>query len=130
MLESQFPNAVFTYHEQVTEMICRIWHGWTTHANADTYERLLREEVFVGIHGRHIAGFHGIELLRRALVDEVEFSTMMGSTRSTPCGRLQAKIMKWLSYLRPHVLCCPTSTRDLRTSRCEFHAVRELSEAK
>jgi hypothetical protein len=61
----------------VTEMICRIWHGWTTHANSDTYERLLREEVFVGIHGRHIAGFHGIELLRRPLTDEVEFSTMM-----------------------------------------------------
>ena len=47
-------------------MICRIWHGWTTHANADAYERLLREEVFVGIEGRQIAGFHGIELLRRA----------------------------------------------------------------
>lgn len=58
-------------------MICRIWHGWTTHANADTYERLLREEVFVGIRGRHIAGFRGIELLRRALVDEVEFVTLM-----------------------------------------------------
>jgi heme-degrading monooxygenase HmoA len=58
-------------------MICRIWHGWTTHANADPYEHLLREEVFVGIHGRHIPGFHGIELLRRALADEVEFVTMM-----------------------------------------------------
>jgi heme-degrading monooxygenase HmoA len=58
-------------------MICRIWHGWTTHANADGYERLLREEVFVGIHGRNIAGFHGIELLRRALANEVEFATMM-----------------------------------------------------
>lgn len=58
-------------------MICRIWHGWTTHANADTYERLLREEVFVGIHGRHIAGFQGIELLRRPLADEVEFVTIM-----------------------------------------------------
>src|SRR5262245_16561441 len=58
-------------------MICRIWHGWTTHANADAYERLLREEVFVGIAGRHIAGFHGIELLRRTVGDEVEFQTMM-----------------------------------------------------
>ena len=58
-------------------MICRIWHGYTTHANADTYERLLREEVFAGIHGRHIAGFRGIELLRRPVADEVEFVTMM-----------------------------------------------------
>lgn len=58
-------------------MICRIWHGWTTHANADVYERLLRDEVFVGIHGRDIVGFRGIDLLRRPVGDEVEFSTMM-----------------------------------------------------
>lgn len=58
-------------------MICRIWHGWTTHANADVYERLLRDEVFVGIHGRDIVGFRGIDLLRRPFEDEVEFSTMM-----------------------------------------------------
>ena len=58
-------------------MISRIWHGWTTPANADAYERLLREEVFVGIHGRRIAGFHGIELLRRSLANEIEFVTVM-----------------------------------------------------
>jgi len=58
-------------------MICRTWHGWTTPANADAYERLLREEVFRGIAGRNIAGYHGIELLRRATGDEVEFQTMM-----------------------------------------------------
>ena len=58
-------------------MICRIWHGWTTHANADAYEGLLREEVFAGIHGRHIVGFNAIELLRRPLTNEVEFMTMM-----------------------------------------------------
>jgi antibiotic biosynthesis monooxygenase (ABM) superfamily enzyme len=58
-------------------MICRVWHGWTNHANADAYERLLREEVFRGIAGRNIAGYHGIELLRRNAGDEVEFSTVM-----------------------------------------------------
>jgi heme-degrading monooxygenase HmoA len=58
-------------------MICRVWHGWTTRANADGYERLLREEVFRGIAGRAIAGYHGIELLRRAAGDEVEFVTLM-----------------------------------------------------
>jgi hypothetical protein len=31
-------------------MISRIWHGWTTHENADKYERLLRAEVLPGIH--------------------------------------------------------------------------------
>jgi heme-degrading monooxygenase HmoA len=58
-------------------MICRIWHGWTSHANADGYEQLLRDEVFRGIAGREIAGYRGIELLRREASDEVEFVTVM-----------------------------------------------------
>ncbi len=58
-------------------MICRLWHGWTTPANADAYERLLREEVFVGIASRGIAGFQGIEMLRRPAGAEVEFVTLM-----------------------------------------------------
>jgi heme-degrading monooxygenase HmoA len=58
-------------------MICRLWHGWTSPANADAYERLLREEIFVGIAARGIAGFRGIELLRRATDGEVEFVTLM-----------------------------------------------------
>ena len=58
-------------------MICRVWHGWTGPANADAYEHLLRDEVFVGIAGSAIAGYHGIELLRRSAGDEVEFVTMM-----------------------------------------------------
>jgi antibiotic biosynthesis monooxygenase (ABM) superfamily enzyme len=58
-------------------MISRIWHGWTTPANADAYETLLKDEIFVGIRGRQIAGFRGIQLLRRDLGDEVEFVTIM-----------------------------------------------------
>ena len=58
-------------------MIIRIWHGWTTPANADTYEHLLKEEIFIGIRNRQIAGFHGIQLLRRGLPAEVEFVTIM-----------------------------------------------------
>lgn len=58
-------------------MICRIWHGWTTPANADAYEHLLREEIFVGIAQRHIEGFRRIQLLRRTVRAEVEFVTMM-----------------------------------------------------
>ena len=58
-------------------MICRIWHGWTTPAQADAYETLLREEVFRGIATRLTTGFGGIELLRRATGDEVEFVTVM-----------------------------------------------------
>jgi len=58
-------------------MICRIWHGWTTPDNADAYEQLLRSEIFHGIGERKIAGFRGIDLLRRPSDDEVEFVTVM-----------------------------------------------------
>ena len=58
-------------------MICRIWHGWTSAANADAYERLLRSEIFEGIAARGIPGYRGIELLRRPAPDAVEFVTLM-----------------------------------------------------
>jgi hypothetical protein len=58
-------------------MISRIWHGWTTSENADTYESLLYEEIFVGIKKLEIKGFKDIQLLRRSVGDEVEFMTIM-----------------------------------------------------
>lgn len=58
-------------------MICRIWHGWTTPANADAYEQLLKKEIFVGISNRKIDGYRGIQLLRRDHDAESEFVTMM-----------------------------------------------------
>jgi heme-degrading monooxygenase HmoA len=58
-------------------MISRIWHGYTIPGNADQYEALLREEIFVGIQERHIRGFKGIQLLRRKVGEEVEFVTIM-----------------------------------------------------
>lgn len=58
-------------------MICRIWHGWTTEADADAYERLLRSEIFAGILQREISGFQAIDLLRRPVPEGTEFVTMM-----------------------------------------------------
>ncbi len=58
-------------------MISRIWHGWTTLTNADAYETLLRDEIFHIIKNKQITGYHGIQLLRRPLGDEVEFITIM-----------------------------------------------------
>jgi len=58
-------------------MISRIWHGWTTFQNADAYEQLLNKEIFVEIAARQLAGLRGIQLLRRELESEVEFSTIM-----------------------------------------------------
>ena len=58
-------------------MISRIWHGYTTPANADAYESLLKTEIFTGITNRHIVGYKGIQLMRRNLDTEVEFVTIM-----------------------------------------------------
>jgi heme-degrading monooxygenase HmoA len=58
-------------------MICRLWHGWTTPANADAYEQLLRTEIFTGIAQREIPGYRGIELLRRPDGDRTGFVTLM-----------------------------------------------------
>jgi heme-degrading monooxygenase HmoA len=62
---------------EVFPMIGRIWHGWTTSGNADKYEALLKEEIFIGILSRNIRGFKNIQLLRRDVGEEVEFVTMM-----------------------------------------------------
>ena len=58
-------------------MISRIWRGWTTSGNADRYEALLKEEIFVGIQNRRIRGFKGIQLLRRQVEGGAEFVTIM-----------------------------------------------------
>ncbi|MEZ4415804.1 MAG: antibiotic biosynthesis monooxygenase [Gemmatimonadota bacterium] len=58
-------------------MIVRIWHGWTTPANADRYQRLLLEEIFPGIEAKGVDGYRGIRLLRRPSEGEIEFITEM-----------------------------------------------------
>jgi hypothetical protein len=58
-------------------MITRIWHGWTTPANAPAYEKLLLNEIFTGIAARRIAGYRGISLCKRDAGAEVEFVTIM-----------------------------------------------------
>jgi antibiotic biosynthesis monooxygenase (ABM) superfamily enzyme len=57
--------------------IQRIWHGWTTLENADTYQRLLLGEVIPGIEAKNIPGFTKIEVMRREHTEEVEFITIM-----------------------------------------------------
>ncbi len=61
-------------------MIARIWHGWTTLAQADAYEQLLCTEILPGIAKRGIDGFRGIELWRQTVGEEVEFVTVMRFT--------------------------------------------------
>lgn len=61
-------------------MIVRIWQGWTLPHNADSYEALLRTTVFPGILAKNVPGFRRIELLRRPLEAETEFTTLMWFT--------------------------------------------------
>jgi heme-degrading monooxygenase HmoA len=56
-------------------MIARIWHGYTTPENADTYEATLKPELLPGLS--KIPGYLGSYLLRRASQDEVEFITII-----------------------------------------------------
>jgi antibiotic biosynthesis monooxygenase (ABM) superfamily enzyme len=58
-------------------LICRLWRGWTDHDNSDAYERVVRGEVIPGIEARRIPGFRHIDLMRRNLGEEIEFSTLM-----------------------------------------------------
>ncbi len=58
-------------------MICRVWRGWTTPENADSYQNIVRGRVIPGIEAMRIRGFRHIDLLRRDLDDEVEFTTLM-----------------------------------------------------
>jgi heme-degrading monooxygenase HmoA len=58
-------------------MISRIWHGYTTVENADAYETLLKNEIFINIENRNIPGFKEIQLFRRMIDEEVEFITIM-----------------------------------------------------
>lgn len=58
-------------------MICRIWRGWTTRANSGAYEKIVRGQVIPGIEAKRIPGFRHIDLMRRELADEFEFTTLM-----------------------------------------------------
>ena len=58
-------------------MIARIWHGWTTPENADTYQRLLDRTILPGIAAKEIRGYRGAHLLRKEGAEEVEFITVL-----------------------------------------------------
>jgi len=57
--------------------ICRLWRGWTTPENADSYQRIVHDEVIPGIEARRIPGFLHIDLMKRDLGHEIEFQTLM-----------------------------------------------------
>ena len=58
-------------------MILRYWRGWSTPQDADSYQKIVSEQVLPGIAARQLDGYHGAYLLRRDLDHEVEFATVM-----------------------------------------------------
>jgi hypothetical protein len=56
-------------------MVARVWHGYTTRANADAYEAMLKPELLPGLSSAK--GFRGSYLLRRPGEAEVEFITII-----------------------------------------------------
>ena len=73
-------------------MISRIWHGWTTPGNADAYEALLETEIFHSIAARQIAGFRGIQLLRREIGPIGDIGDVGGSGGSGGIGGLGGEV--------------------------------------
>jgi antibiotic biosynthesis monooxygenase (ABM) superfamily enzyme len=55
-------------------VIVRLWRGWTPEADADAYERFLREHMFPSM--QRVPRFAGAELLRHDDGKEVAFVTI------------------------------------------------------
>ena len=55
-------------------MIARVWHGSTRPSDADRYIAHLRQNVFPEL--KAIEGFRGVQLLRRARGDRVDFTVI------------------------------------------------------
>lgn len=58
-------------------MIGQVWHGWTTHANADAFETYMRNELWPTFLARNIKGFHELQCLRLDRPGHTEFQTLM-----------------------------------------------------
>jgi len=76
-------------------MISRVLHGWTTPADADAYEALLKSEIFICAKRRQIAGYRGFHLSRTRL-----------STRISP--RIQTKTQTYFlaPFYQLEQICC------------------------
>jgi hypothetical protein len=51
-------------------MILRYWRGWTSPQNADSYQKIVSEQVLPGIAARRLDGYSGAYLLRRDLDED------------------------------------------------------------
>src|SRR5215467_13569981 len=58
-------------------MVARVWRGYTSLKNADTYENFLRTEFMPAVQKKKIPGYRKFQLLRKREADEVAFMTIM-----------------------------------------------------
>ena|SRR6476646_557748 len=105
-------------------MIARIWYGCTNPHNADTYEALLKSEIFPAIVARNISGFMRIELLRGRLEDEVEFATVMWFD-----SLASVKAFAGADYETAVVLPKTRALLKRFDARCRHYEVRERRDA-
>jgi hypothetical protein len=94
-------------------VICRVWRGWTTLANAQNYDDYLQKELFPCLEkDLRPHGFRGYQLLRLDRGGEAEFMTMLyfeslenvrafaGESYETPV--ISAKAQSLLSHHAEH----------------------------
>jgi hypothetical protein len=116
MLDGNLQNCYS--QKNLIKMISRIWHGYTSKHNADTYENLLKEEIFPGIENKKVKGYKGIQILRRELETEVEFTTIMWFENIESVKQFAGEIMKRPMYLQKPVKFCQGF--DARSIHCEL----------
>lgn len=63
--------------ENEPRTITRIWRGWTNKENADKFEKILTVVAIPSIESNKPKGCLGIQVLRREMGEEVEFTTIM-----------------------------------------------------
>jgi heme-degrading monooxygenase HmoA len=70
-------DTTFVANDPTAFKVSRIWHGWTTKEDAASFEKMLVKEILPGIERNKPKGYLGVQLLKREVANEVEFTTIM-----------------------------------------------------
>ena len=106
-------------------MIVRLWRGWTTAANADAYEELIRSTIFPGILDRAIDGLFRLDLYRRAGEAETEFMTTMWFTNHEAIARFAGP--DWETAVVPASARALLSRFDEKAAHYESRVAKEAA---
>jgi hypothetical protein len=112
-------------------MIVRLWRGWTTVANADGYEELIRSTIFPHILDRGIDGLFRLDLYRRAGEVETEFMTVMWFTNHEAIVRFAGP--DWETAVVPasaRAMSRGLHRKPRRTSDCTRQSIGETDEGQ